>query len=112
MTATVEDALKPGPPERTLQQRAAALQKANRVRCTRARVKRLVAAGELDAVAVIGSPAEDVRGMPVLVVLKAVPFIGESKARGILRRAGCSDVKTLGGLSPRQRAAVVAELLR
>lgn len=99
-------------PERSLQQRREALESANRVRKYRAGLKREVAAGRRSAVDVLVQPEELVLTMKVVELLLAVPKIGRVKAHAMLRRLQVSPSKTVGGLSSRQREALVAELGR
>jgi hypothetical protein len=94
---------------RTLEQRLAALDRANRVRMARAAFKcdmRTRRATVLDALA--DPPPEWARGMTILDLLLAIPAVGRTKAARILRTLGMSQFKTVGKLSDRQRC----ELLR
>lgn len=99
-------------PERSREQRMEALKSANRVRVYRAGLKREVAAGRRSAVDVLARPEELVETMKVVELLLAVPKVGRVKAHSMLRRHQVSPSKTVGGLSSRQRAALVAELGR
>lgn len=87
-------------PERTDLQRREALQRANEVRVYRARIKRDLKTGGVSLADVL----EDERWATakVLDVLLAVPKCGRVKAYGVLRRAGISPSKTVGGLTERQ----------
>jgi hypothetical protein len=103
-------------PERTLQQRRAALEEANRVRLARAQLKRDLKAGRVSIYDLLAEPPEWIETMPVAQLLQAVPGIGPVKARGMLQRTGISASKTVGsiswrtvaGLSPRQRGELLA----
>ncbi|HEX6020645.1 MAG TPA: hypothetical protein VFZ00_01535 [Solirubrobacter sp.] len=98
-------------PERSLTQRLDALQEANRVRCLRAQLKRDLKAGRRHGIEVLANPPEWAATMKVIDVLLAMPKIGRVKASGALRRTQTSPAKTLGGLSPRQRGAIVTLLV-
>jgi hypothetical protein len=87
-----------------------ALQIANDIRMRRAQLKRDLRAGRCRAIDVIADPPEYAMTMKLVVVLLATPRIAEVKAYRVLRLTDTSPSKTLGGLSPRQRAAVIGAL--
>jgi len=91
-------------------QRLRALERANRVRIARARVKRRIAAGELTAAQVILSPRREIDGMPIAGVLGSQRRWGEFRSRGLLARLGMSDAKTIGSMTERQRIATASVL--
>lgn len=101
--------------DRTLQQRYAALDRANDVRSRRAAWKRDVKAGRRLALDVLLSPPWWAESMKVVDVLLAVPKVGRVKASKTLRRGPdglpIPPGKALGALSDRQRQAL-AEALR
>lgn len=97
-------------PERTAEQRMAALREANRVRTLRARLKRDVKAGRVPIAEVIESPPEWAESMKVWDLLLAAPKWGRVKATKALGRQSISPSKTLVGMTARQRAALVGEL--
>jgi hypothetical protein len=84
-----------------LQQRMAALAKADRVRLARAQLKRDLKAGRVSICDVLADPPEWIETMPVLPLLLAVPKIGRVKATKMLQRGGISATKTVGGVSMR-----------
>jgi hypothetical protein len=91
-------------------QRLAALQHANRVRTERARLKKNIAAGHVDALAVLREPPEFAATMKVACLIDAIPLYGPSKIRVVLRRAGISEARTLSGVTERQRHVLIATL--
>lgn len=101
-------------PDRTLEQRLAALEEANTVRTTRADLKRrlkrdrriLALAIELDTDA-LGVRPHDLDTMRVYDLLVSAPKIGRVKANRILTVNRISPSKTLGGLSERQRGELL-----
>lgn len=95
-------------PARSLLQRLDALGCANEIRFRRAQLKRDLKAGRVCVLDIIEDPPEWALTMKVLDLLLAVPMVGQTKALTLLRRNGVSPVKTLGGLSGRQRDALVA----
>ncbi len=97
-----------GSPASSLEQRSAALRRANEVRSGRARVKRDVAARRVTFAAVVADPPELAAGMRVLDLLLWVPAVGRAKALSALRRARVSAGATFGSLTDRQRAELVA----
>lgn len=102
--------LMPSAPVRSPEQRASALAHANAIRSARAQWKRDVRTRQADPVAVVLDPPAEFESMRVLEVLLAMPKVGRVKADVMLRRAGVSPSKRLGGLTVRQRAQLVALL--
>ena len=94
-------------PERSMAQRLDALAKANDTRGKRARLKRDLKASRRSALDVLADPPEYVETMRILDLLLAVPKWGQVKATQALRRCAVSPSKTVGGLSARQRAALI-----
>jgi hypothetical protein len=88
---------------RTLEQRMAALATANEIRFYRAQLKRDIAIGEVDALAILRRPNQKVQTMKIWDLLRAIPGVGVTKSSAALRKAGVSPSKTLGGLTARQR---------
>ena len=103
-TATVPSS---GTFERSMAQRLEALAHANEVRSARAGLKRDLKAGRTHAVNVLADPPEYVETMKILDLLLAAPKWGQVKAMYALRRCAISPSKTVGGLSARQRAALI-----
>lgn len=91
----------------TVDRRLAHLKKANEIRVLRAQVKRDLAAGGIEAWPLIAEPPAELATMKVYDVLLAQDKWGVVKTRRFLRAHGVSEVKTLAGLSARQRAEVV-----
>jgi hypothetical protein len=88
-------------PDAALEQRMAALAKADRVRLARAQLKRDLKARRVSICDVLADPPEWVETMPVLQLLLAVPKVGRVKATAMLQRGGISATKTVGGVSMR-----------
>lgn len=105
MSATLERT-----PERTIEQRMDALQTANKVRMDRAVLKRELKEGRELAVRIIGRPPEYAESMKVIDLLLAVPWLGPMKAGRVMRRCDVSPAKTLGGITTRQRRALIVAL--
>jgi hypothetical protein len=97
-------------PERSLQQRLDALERANDVRLYRAQMKRDIKAGKRCPRAVLAAPGELVETMKVVDLLLAMPRVGRVKAHKVLGRARVSPSKTLGGLTERQRLELLSLL--
>jgi hypothetical protein len=89
------------PPERSLEQRTAALKKANRIRSARAEIKRQLGAGRKTFEQLFDEPA--CATMKVVDALLAMPKVGRVKANRALTIARVSPSKTIAGLSTRQR---------
>ena len=99
-------------PERSLNQRMDALQRANEIRTQRARLKRELKAGRVKIQALLLDPPEYLQTAKVFDLLLAVPKYGRVKANRILTQCRISPSKTIGGLSERQRAELVTYLRR
>jgi hypothetical protein len=99
-------------PGRSPEQRLRALAKANEVRLARAQLKREVATGRLALARVLADPPTCAQTAKVRELLLVVPRIGPARADRVLARCRIAHAKTVGGLSDRQRAELVALLGR
>lgn len=101
-------------PERSFEQRMAALAKGNRHRTYRKELKGDLKhnRGDRDARDVIFAPREEEETMKVVDLLLAMPKVGRVKASKMLNTVRASPSKTLGGLSDRQRAELLALMPR
>lgn len=99
-------------PTRSASQRQSALERANEIRVKRAALKRDLKSGERMLADVLARPSEWVLTAKVHDLLVCVPGIGAVKAAKMLQQCRVSGSKTVGGLSDRQRAELVALLRR
>ncbi len=99
-------------PERSLTQRMDALERANKVRTERAKLKRDLKGGRESIHRLLLDPPEWVETAKVFDMLLAVPKYGRVKVNKILAQCRISPSKTIGGLSQRQRAELVSMLRR
>ena len=99
-------------PERSLVQRMDALHRANDVRTKRAQLKRDLKGGRVSIHDLLLAPPDYLEPAKVLDMLLAVPKYGRVKANKVLGSCRISPSKTIGGLSERQRAELVALLRR
>ena len=97
-------------PERSLKQRMEALKRANQIRTKRAKLKKDLRSGRLSPHSLLLSPPEYIATAKVSEMLMAVPKYGQVKVNKILSQCRISPSKTIGGLSPRQRAELVSYL--
>lgn len=97
----------PNAPERSLEQRMSALERANAIRSARARKKRDIKARRLHVRPLLLDPPDDIDTMKVFDLLLAMPKYGRVKVNRILTKARISPSKTVGGLSERQRHELV-----
>ena len=97
-------------PEGSIAQRLAALEHANHIRSWRAQLKRDLKADRIDLVDLLVAPPELLQTAKVFDFLLAVPKIGRVKANTILRQHDVSPSKTIGGLTNRQRDALIGAL--
>jgi len=89
-----------------------ALKRANDIRTQRARLKRDLKAGRVQIQGLLLDPPEYLLTAKVFDLLLAVPKYGRVKTNRILNQCRISPSKTIGGLSERQRAELVAQLRR
>jgi hypothetical protein len=94
-------------PERSVEQRLGALQKANKIRVERSRLKKDLAAGQIQISDVLAHPPACAETERVSVLLLAVPMYGPARVSKLLLRERISETKRLGGLSDRQRHALI-----
>ena len=94
-------------PERSLDQRMDALQRANDVRSRRARLKVALKRGEVTIAVVLREPPDYLLTAKVVDVLMAAPKCGRVKSARIMEQCRVSPSKTVGGLSDRQRSELL-----
>jgi hypothetical protein len=94
-----------------LEDRMAALARANDIRTERSRLKKDLRAGRAKIENVLLDPPDFVATAKVLDLVMSVPQYGRVKADRILRQAQISPSKTVGAMSERQRVDLV-RLLR
>jgi hypothetical protein len=95
-------------PVRSLDQRMEALKRANDIRVRRAQLKKDLKSGGVHIQDILRDPPEFVSTAKVFDMLLAVPTFGRVKAARFLNQCRISQSKTVGGLSERQRAELVA----
>ena len=95
-------------PVRSLDQRMDALKRANDIRVRRAQLKKDLKLGRVQIEQILGDPPEYVSTAKVFDMLMAVPKFGRVKASRFLNQCRISQSKTVGGLSERQRAELIA----
>jgi hypothetical protein len=95
-------------PERSLQQRMEALERANRIRSARAAWKDDVKRHPELRTAPFADPS--FATMKAETYLMAMPKVGRTKARKILHQARVSPSRTLGGMTERQRVELLSML--
>lgn len=99
-------------PERSVAQRMEALKRANAVRSYRAGVKRDMKQRRVTPVELLLDPPAQLGSMKVFDLLIATPKWGRVKVQKTLNQTRVSPSKTVGGLSPRQRAELVGLVAR
>src|SRR5712691_11275721 len=99
-------------PERSLNQRMDALQRANEIRMRRAQLKRDLKSGRRSIHELLREPPEYLETAKVFDMLLAVPKYGRVKANKILVNCRIAPSKTIGGLSERQRSELISLLHR
>lgn len=91
-------------------QRMAALERANEIRFRRAAMKRDLKASRVKLADILIDVPEWCESMTVIDLLVAAPKMGGVKANKALAQARISPAVTLGGMTERQRAVLVARL--
>ena len=89
-----------------------ALKAANEIRTRRARLKKDLKAGKVKIDVLLMDPPEYLGSAKVFDLMLAVPKYGRVKVNRVLNQCRISPSKTIGGLSVRQRAELVALLRR
>ena len=97
-------------PDGSARQRLRALERANRVRLTRATLKRRLHAGEIAAADTILCSSRDTDTMTVAELLRNQRGWGPTRSAKVLRSVSLSEKKTLGSLTERQRVMLAAVL--
>src|ERR671929_590496 len=92
------------------QQHLRALEYANRVRLARARMKRKIAAGELDAADVVLTCPWQAHSMSISDLVMSQKRWGRARCRRLLVSLGVPENKQVGTLTERQRRALAAVL--
>jgi hypothetical protein len=95
-------------PERSIGQRMEALKRANHVRSKRAQLKADLKRGAVTIASVLRKPPEYLQTAKVIDILMAAPKCGRVKSSRIMEQCRVSPSKTVGGLSERQRAELLA----
>lgn len=109
MTGRVHQATYPTP-EQTLVQRQTALFEANRIRSTRAILKRDLKAGRASVHILLLESPEYINTMKLFDLILACPKYGRVKTNKMLQVCRISPSKTIDGLSERQRAEIISML--
>ncbi len=99
-------------PARSHDQRMRALEAANEIRTKRAKLKKDLKAGKVRIDTLLMNPPEYLHSAKVFDLMLAVPKYGRVKVNRVLNQCRISPSKTIGGLSVRQRAELVALLRR
>ena len=97
-------------PDGSAHQRLLALERANRVRLTRATLKRRLRTGEVAAADAILRSSRDTDTMTVAELLLSQRGWGPARSAKMLRSVSLSEKKTLGSLTERQRVMLAAVL--
>src|SRR5918992_345210 len=92
------------------EQHLRALEYANRVRLARARMKRQIGAGELEAADVVLSCPWQAHSMSISDLLMSQKRWGRTRCRRLLVSLGVPENKQVGSLTERQRSALAAVL--
>jgi hypothetical protein len=84
-----------------------ALEKANRIRIQRAQLKKDLKSGKARIAEILREPPDFVLSMKVFDLIRAMPWTGPQRASQLLKKYYINDTKTIGGMSERQRQALL-----
>lgn len=100
------------PPSLSPEQRAAALEKAAKVRTERAELKEKLKMGSVTLADVLARAEDDdiVGKLKVVSLLESLPGVGKVKARRLMEEIGISESRRVRGLGPQQRQALLDQL--
>ena len=96
------------PPALDLATRRANGEKAVAARRERAEVKRMIKSGEIDPRTLLKDSRNAVLRMPVIDLLRALPYVGNVRAPQIMERAAISPRRRIGGLGVKQKERLLA----
>lgn len=98
-------------PKISAEDRAKALEKAQKVRKERAALRESLKAGKLSIKDIVAKKDEDVvGGMRVKYVLESLPGIGKVRAKEIMEQIGIDENRKVKGLGSRQETALLERL--
>jgi len=102
----------PQPPSITPEQRQAALAKAAEARRARAEIKERLKMGTVTLAELLEQASSDdvVAKLKVSAVLQSLPGVGKVKAAKLLESLQIAEDRRLGGLGPKQRERLLAEV--
>ena len=99
-------------PDARLRQRMDALERANEIRCKRARLKRELKAGRTQIEEILLDLPPYLASATILDLLIWTPKRKRIKATRVLRRCQITPSRRVGALTERQRQIIIAELHR
>ena len=97
-------------PQKTSEQRSAALVRANAVRSARRQLKEDLQHGQADLLPLIEDPPSYLGAARVSDLVRALPGYGPVKVEKLLVACRISPSKTMAGLTPRQREELIVAL--
>jgi hypothetical protein len=93
-----------------MQQRMAALRKANVIRMDRSQLKKDLKAGKVPIFDLLLEPPERLASMKIIDLILAAPKHGRVRANKVLRQCQISTSRELGGLTSRERAEIISKM--
>lgn len=99
-------------PDRSLDQRMRALEKANEIRFFRANLKRDLKAYRVGILDILSDPPEQLDSMKVFELLLSVPTLGRAKVTKMMNACHMSPSKTISGMTHRQKSELLSLLRR
>ena len=96
-------------PTSTPEQRAAALARAAEARKLRAEMKQLLKTGSITLASLFAKAESNdlLAGMKIAALLPSMPGMGKVKANRLMEEIGIADIRRIGGLTDRQRQALL-----
>lgn len=98
-------------PKLSLEEKKAALKKAQRVRSARAKIRQDLKAGRKNIRQILENIDDDVIAkMRVAYLLESLPRIGKVRTRKIMNDIGIDETRRIQGLGVRQKQALIQRL--
>ena len=97
--------------KQSAKQRKAALQKANKIRISRARMKERFKSDPYWPIEILSEPPNYVQGMTIENFLLSIPRYGRDRVQILLARCWIRPYRTVGELTSRQRAVIRREIV-
>ena len=97
-------------PQMTEEQRAAALEKAKKVRAERSKIRADIKSGKLSLKKVLESDNDVIKKTKVSQILVSLPGVGKVTVEKVMAEIGIQENRRVGGLGSAQKAKLLEKL--